>query len=200
MSAPVVATRRVLHPGHTRAERVVTAMGREARRALVWLPEGQTLKAALVAAFAEFGARFGAFHLLGGRLATAAYHTAVPKAGSARAVEYGAPTEIPGGARVLRANGSFGDDLSGEPLIHVHGGLSDHEGYAHGGHINPELCVIGTGGVRALLMLNVGFRQVVDRETQFSLFFPFSEAPSDEPNQASGDNHRSHRDSALGAK
>jgi predicted DNA-binding protein with PD1-like motif len=200
MSAPVVATRRVLHPGHARAERVATAMGPRARRALVWLGEGKVLKAALVDAFAEFGAHFGAFHLLGGRLSVAAYHTAVPDDGSERAVEYGAATVIAGGASILRATGSFGNDLSGAPLIHVHGGLSDRFGCTHGGHMNADLCVIGPGGLRAILMLTVGFQQVVDRETHFSLFFPVSEAMRDEPIEDFGDHHRSRGERTVGAE
>jgi hypothetical protein len=167
---------------------------------MVWLSEGKTLKAALVEGFAEFDAYFGAFHLLGGRLSVAAYHTAVPDGGSERAVEYGAPTDIPGGANILRATGSFGNDLSGAPLIHVHGGLSGHLGCTHGGHMNPDLCVIGAGGVRAILMLTVGFQQVVDRETHFSLFFPVSEALRDEPVEDFGDHHRSRGQRAVGAE
>jgi len=200
MSAPVIATRRVLHPGHARAERVATAASPRAQRALTWLGEGETLKAALVGAFTALGVRAGAFHLLGGRLAVAAYHTAVPTEASARAVEYGTPIEIPGGADILRATGSFGDDLEGAPLVHVHGGLSDADGRTHGGHMNPDLCVIGAGGVRAILMASVGFRQVVDRETHFSLFFPTSETSHNGPVNDYADHHRPRGERAAGTQ
>jgi hypothetical protein len=60
-------------------------------------------------------------------------------------------------------------------------------GRAHGGHISPQLCVVGPGGVRAILMLNVGFKQAIDRETRYSLFFPYSEVTTDVPTQNPGD-------------
>ena len=167
---------------------------------MAWLQGGETLNAALVQAYTRFGVRAGAFYLLGGRLSTAAYHTAGPQPASARAVEYGAPTLIPGGATIIRATGSYGDDLSGSPLLHIHGALADNDARAHGGHINPELCVVGPEGVRAILMLTIGFKQVVDRETQFSLFFPFAETASHGAVQYLGNHHRAGRERAIGAE
>ncbi len=167
-----VPARRLVHPGRARAERVTTALAPRQRRALVWLPEGETLHDALVHAFTALRARSGAFYLLGGMLGVAAYHVALPQAGSERAVEYGQAILIEGGAVVVRATGSFGQRVEGGPLLHIHGSLADAAGRGHGGHINPELCVAGPGGVRAILMLAVGFSQSVDEETGFSLFFP----------------------------
>jgi len=172
VSALGAALRRQPHPGAARAERVTTALAAAPLRAMLWLPEGLTLHDALTQAFAARGARTGAFHLLGGTLAVAAYHVAVPHAGSQRAVEYGEANLIEGGARIVRATGSFGERVGGGPLLHIHASLSDAAGRGHGGHINPELCVVGAGGVRAILMLAVGFHQVADEETGFSLFFP----------------------------
>jgi predicted DNA-binding protein with PD1-like motif len=175
MSAPVVESRRALHPGKPRPDRIATAVGERPRRALAWLPEGQTLHDALVFVYMRFGARAGALYLLGGRLSSASYHVAVPRANSARVIEYGPPIRLEGCATIVRANGSYGADLSGRPLLHVHGVLSDREGRVYGGHIAPDLCVIGPGGVRAAVLLSVGFRQIADGETCFSLFFPFAE-------------------------
>jgi predicted DNA-binding protein with PD1-like motif len=175
MGAVVVSARRTLQPGPPRADRVAVAAAPRPRRALVWLPNGQTLHDALVSAFARFGVRSGILQLLGGELSSAVYHVAGPRDDSVRAAEYGPPARIEGGARVMRATGSYGEDLSGLPLLHIHGVLAERTGQAHGGHISPTMCVVGPGGVRAILMLTVGFKQVVDRETRFSLFFPYSE-------------------------
>jgi hypothetical protein len=183
MSSLIVSARRTLHPGPPRPERVAVAVAPRPRRALVWLPEGQTLHDSLVSAFARFGVRSGILQLLGGDLSAAVYHVAVPRDDSVRAAEYGPPTRIEGGASVMRATGSYGEDLSGLPLLHIHGVLADATGRAHGGHISPIMCVVGPGGVRAILMLTVGFKQVVDRETRFSLFFPYSEVAAHGSNQ-----------------
>ncbi len=176
MSAPVFDSRRGLQPGKSRPDRVSAAVGPRARRAIAWLPEGETLYDAVVSAFLRFGVRAGAFSLLGGRLSTAAYHVAKPRDDSLRVVEYGPPIRIEGGANIIRATGSYGDDLSGRPLLHIHGVLGETGGRAHGGHIAPDICVIGSVDVRAVLNLTVGFKQSADRETGFALFFPFSEA------------------------
>jgi predicted DNA-binding protein with PD1-like motif len=175
MGALIMSARRTLHPGPPRADRVAVAVAGRPRRALVWLPEGQFLHNALVSAFARFGVRSGILQLLGGELSAAVYHVAAPTDDSMRAAEYGPPIKIEGGATVMRATGSYGEDLSGLPLLHIHGVLADRNGRAHGGHISPTTCVVGRGGVRAILMLTVGFKQAVDRETRYSLLFPYSE-------------------------
>lgn len=61
---------------------------------MVWLAEGEILHDALMQAITLLGALNGAFHLLGGTLAVAAYHVALPQAESRRAVEYGQPILI----------------------------------------------------------------------------------------------------------
>jgi hypothetical protein len=167
-----MTARRLIHPGRARTNRIATAMAIAPRRVLVWLPAAQTLGEALLVAFTAQRATYGAFHLLGGRLDVAAYHVATPHTDSRRAVEYGPASFIEGGAQVVRATGSFGPTLEGGSLLHIHGSLADLQGHGHGGHLNPDRCVIGSPGVRAILMLAVGFSQVDDEETGFRIFFP----------------------------
>jgi predicted DNA-binding protein with PD1-like motif len=200
MGAVIMSARRTLHPVPPRADRFAVAVAPRPRRALVWLPEGETLHNSLVSAFARFGVRAGILHLLGGYLSAAVYHVAVPRDDSVRAAEYGPPIRIEGGARLVRASGSYGEDLSGLPLLHIHGALAEPTGKAHGGHISPHMCVVGPGGVRAILMLTVGFKQVIDRETRYSLFFPYSEVTAHAPIHHSGDQHWSRGERALGAE
>jgi hypothetical protein len=70
MSALVVAARRTLQPGSPRADRVTVAVSPRPRRALVWLPEGQTLYSSLVSAFEALIARqFGSLIWAPGRSA-----------------------------------------------------------------------------------------------------------------------------------
>jgi hypothetical protein len=89
----------------------------------------------------------------------------------------------------VRAAGSYGEDLSGLPLLHIHGALAERSGRAHGGHVSPTLCVVGPGGVRAILLLTVGFKQAVDRETRYTLFFPYSEVTAHVPVHHPGGQH-----------
>ena len=200
MAAVIIAARRTLQPGPPRADRATVAVAPRPRRALVWLPEGETLHNSLVSAFARFGVRAGAFQLLGGYLSSAVYHVAVPRDESVRAAEYGPPIQIEGGARLVRATGSYGEDLSGLPMLHIHGVLAEPTGRAYGGHVNPLLCVVGPGGVRANLLLTVGFKQVVDRETRYSLFFPYSEVTAHVPVHHSRDQYWSRGERARGAE
>ena len=193
MSAPVIAARRVLHPGRSPADRVLGAVVPRPRRALVWLPEGRTLYEALVGAFGQFGVRAGVLQLFGGALAAAVYHTANPDPDSKRAVEYGPPIQLDGGTRLVRATGSYGEDLAGRPLVHLHGVLAEADGRPHGGHLAPDRCVVGPSGVRALLLLSVGFKQAVDPETRFSIFFPFAEGGSHGSVDRAGDPYGSRR-------
>ena len=89
-----------------------------------------------------------------------------------RAADYGPPVQLGSGTRLVRASGSYGEDLSGSPLLHIHGVLAEPSGQAHGGHPVLDRCMVGPAGVRAILLLSVGFKRLVDRETRTSLFFP----------------------------
>lgn len=179
MSAPLIETRRVVHPGASRFGRVMTASGEQSRQTLGYVHEGESLQTGIERLFATLGERFGGFRLIGGRLDEAYYHVAKPREDSVRAVEYGAPIHIEGGAAVIAASGSFGPSVSGQPLLHLHGALADDQGRGHGGHLNVERCIAGPGGVRVHLMTGSGFRQAADPETRFSTFFPVSEYSHD---------------------
>ena len=173
MSAPIVSVRRVLHPGKPRPERVAVAAG-VSRRALIWLPEGLSLHAAVVGAFGRLGVVGGSFELLGGVMAVAAYHVTGPTE-SPRVADYGPATIMAGPVRLIHGSGSFGLDLAGVPMVHVHGCFAGGDGRVRGSHVNQHESVIGAGGVRAMLVMGPGYRQVDDRETLFPLFFPAEE-------------------------
>ena len=163
--------RTLLHPGEPRAERASIAIAPAARRIATVFPEGATIQTALAGLIERFDARCGCIDFVGGRLTSAKYHVAVARA-SGPVVEYGPPIALDGGAWLVRANGSFGDDLHGRPRLHVHGVLADAGGRAHGGHIDPFGCAIGPGGIRAIVQFDVGFVQASDPETGLDLFFP----------------------------
>lgn len=179
MSATVVETRRVLQPGPARHGRVLTALGQQGRQLLGSIGEGESLESGLIRLFAEAGEASGTFRLLGGALGDAFYHVALPDPDSPRAVDYGAPIHIEGGAWLIGGSGSFGPSVNGGPLIHLHGALAAIDGRGHGGHLNNGKCIVGAGGVRVLMHLGAGFSQAADPETGFSTFFPQSETSHD---------------------
>ncbi|MEJ1977071.1 MAG: DUF296 domain-containing protein [Acetobacteraceae bacterium] len=167
--------RRLQQPGPPRPDRVSTATTVQVRRVLAWLPGEQTLQDGVAALFASHGARHGAFELLGGGLSSALYMTSVPNPGGVQVATYG-PQTVVNLARLVRATGSYGPDLAGLPMMHVHAILAEPDGRAHAGHLVPDACVAGPAGLRALLTIGVGFAQIADAETAFSLLFPVSEA------------------------
>ncbi|GAA0627544.1 hypothetical protein GCM10009422_25660 [Brevundimonas kwangchunensis] len=179
MSATVIETRRVLQPGPARYGRVLTALGAQGRQLLGSIHEGESLESGLVRLFAETGEASGTFRLLGGALSEAWYHVALPDPDSPRAVDYGAPIHVEGGAWLIGGSGSFGPSVKGGPLIHLHGALAATDGRGHGGHLNNGKCIVGAGGVRVLMHLGAGFSQAADPETGFSTFFPQSETSHD---------------------
>jgi len=174
-----MSARHLQQPGPTRPDRVSTATTARAQHVLAYLPAGQTLYESLVTLFEAHGARHGAFELLGGDLSTALYMTSVPNPGGLQVATYG-PKTVVGPAVLVRATGSYGPDLAGKPMMHVHGILAENwtDGRAHAGHLVPDSCVVGPRRVRALLTIGVGFAQIADAETAFPLLFPVAAAPS----------------------
>ena len=116
------------------------------------------------------------YAFIGGDLSTALYMTSVPNPGGVQVATYGPKTFLDP-AILLRATGSYGPDLAGKPMMHVHGLLVDADGRAHAGHLVPDTCVAGPAGLRALLTIGIGFAQIADAETAFALLFPTVEGP-----------------------
>lgn len=175
----LTAPRHVRQPGPPRAARVETAVVPQTGRALVSLPPGATLFDALARAFGRYDQTHGAFVLLGGELGVAAYHTGGWLPHDPGRVGYGPAKHVAGPVQVVHGHGSFGRSLAGQPFVHVHAAFAEADGRLHAGHLPPETCTVGPGGLRALLTFGAGFAQVADAETGFVLFVPQARAGCD---------------------
>jgi hypothetical protein len=83
-------------------------------------------------------------------------------------------------SRYRRLAHSGGSDRHRTPAAltyNVLGPGDDRQGQADRLLLCRTMCVVGHGGLRTILMLTIGFKQVVDRETRFALFFPIQRCP-----------------------
>ena len=143
-----------------------------ARRARVVLPPGRTLIEAVSAAMADLSWPSATLLLLGGAMARAVYHTSVLTPGGPRWIDYGPPREVAAPAWLVMGSATFGSGPDGTPAIHCHAVLAGADG-VFGGHLSPDLCVMGPGIVaHATSAPNGSFRVMRDEDTGFDLLTP----------------------------
>lgn len=164
----------VHHPGPRAAERCTIRVAPSAHQIRLWIAPGTSLFDGLIEALIGHGYGHASILLFDGDLAEAYFHVARPDPATERVVAYGPAIGIPGGARIVSANATLGHKADGQPIVHCHGVLMDREGGLYGGHLPPETCIVGNGGVFgwAVVSKDGGFVQRFDPETQFPLLFP----------------------------
>jgi hypothetical protein len=120
------------------------------------------------------GFSHASMQLLAGELAEACLHTPGPDPAKERAAIYGPPIRLVGGARLLGGMAMLGHGTDGKPVLHCHAVLLDRRGRLLGGHLPPESCIVGAGGVAGwgIVPKDRGFVQRFDAETLFTIFFP----------------------------
>lgn len=140
----------------------------------VTLAEGEDYLTGLTQALADRGVTSAAIQVLGGCFAEMQYLTGQPDDSGQRVATYGAPTLLEGPVTIIGGNAILGHDADGEPLLHSHIVVADNQGQIHGGHVPPEVCPAGPGGVRVLVtvMAGGGFQVAPDEETNYSIFQP----------------------------
>ena len=172
-----------VHPGPVQAQRITRCGAAQGRHVRITLPPGATLYDGLVRPLADLGIRNAAINLLGGEFERLVFCVAPPDPTGRVAAAYTDPIDVSGGY-LLEANATLGSTEAGHPLVHCHAGLRDASGRLAGGHLLPNICVVGNGGLTALAVSLDGFEVRVghDPETTLSLFLPM--APADEPGRA----------------
>jgi predicted DNA-binding protein with PD1-like motif len=162
------------HPGPAVAERCTSRVATSADQLRIWIAPASTLFDGLIEAVIEHGYGHANIQLFDGELAEANFHVARPDPAGERAIAYAPVMKIAGGARIVTANVTLGHKADGQPIVHCHGVLMDRHGGLYGGHLAPETCVVGEGGVFgwAIVSKDGGFVQRHDPETLFPLLVP----------------------------
>lgn len=111
------------------------------------VPAGESIFEGVKIALEAANIEYAQLTLLSGPLATAIYHTAPPELTGRYLVAYGAGVDL-GAAQLLTANGTYGKNRHGEPLLHCHGVLRESAGGLHGGHLAVHACTVGETPLR----------------------------------------------------
>ncbi|GAB5467255.1 MAG: hypothetical protein Kilf2KO_02850 [Rhodospirillales bacterium] len=162
------------HPGPPLEPRRLSLQAESAGEYRVRLAPGSELHAAVIAAAVDLGLVQATVSLLSGSFDRFSYLTGQPDASGQRLATYGAPTLLDGPVTLIGANGLIGSDPEGRALFHCHCVVADAQGQVHGGHLPPEACVVGAGGLTLHLLglAKAGFRVAYDSETNYPIFHP----------------------------
>lgn len=144
-----------------------------AHHARVVLAPGLSLIDAVIRAMAQLALRSANLLILGGPLARGVYHTSALTPDGPRWIDYGPAREVAAPAWLVMGTATFGLGLDGSPALHCHGVLSG-QGGAVGGHLSPELCLLGANGLVAHITAasHAGFKVRLDPATGFNLLAP----------------------------
>lgn len=144
-----------------------------ARHARVVLAPGLTLMQAVSGAMAGLGWASATLLILGGPMARAVYHTSMLTPGGPRWIDYGPPREIAGAPWLVMGSATFGPGLDKGDALHCHAMLTGGTALV-GGHLSPQLCVLGPEGLvaHATSAAAAGFRVLHDQASGFDLLTP----------------------------
>ncbi|AHG62208.1 PPC domain-containing DNA-binding protein [Advenella mimigardefordensis] len=137
------------------------------------IDEGESIYEGLRARFESRLIQFCSLFFLPANLQSAFYRTASPDATGKTIVRYGQAVVIENGL-LLSANAVFGQNQSGQALIHCHGCLVDANGRMHGGHLDLQRTIAGRRGVQAWVTATkfTGFRSQLDKTSNLFVFHP----------------------------
>jgi hypothetical protein len=152
---------------------MIAVLASRARHARVVLAPGLPLIEAVTKAMAALSWPSATLLILGGPMTRAVYYTSALTPDGPRWIDYGPAHTIPGPAWLVMGSATFGPGLDSRPTIHCHAVLSGSEGCV-GGHLSPELCIIGPEGLtaHATSAASAGFRVQRDPASGFDLLTP----------------------------
>lgn len=162
-----------VHPGPIEAQRITHCVAPQGRHLRIALPPGATLFDGLVQPLAALGIHNAALNILAGEFERLVYCVAPPDPTGRVAAAYTEPNDA-GQSFLLTANATLGSNAAGQPVVHCHAGLRDSDGRLRGGHLLPQVCVVGRHGLVAFAVELQGFAVQVgyDPETTLSFFKP----------------------------
>jgi predicted DNA-binding protein with PD1-like motif len=166
---------RLAQPGPALHPRVESVPGHALPLAFTLAP-GLTLLEAVGRPLRDAGFAHAVVMLEGGGFGPFAYVLPAPSPDAAHAAWYSATQAPPGGARLERANVTFGL-RDGQPWLHCHAVWQEEVG-RRGGHVLPEESIVAAPiTARAWGLSGIAFLAEPDPETNFTLFRPVAQAP-----------------------
>ena len=173
-SQTMMRARMLRHPGRFNPVRIHSQHDITARHIRLRLEPGQSLFDAIVAPLALYGITSASTTILGGLFETLSYCVAPPDPTGRAVIAYSQP--IPAGqSYMIFGNATLGVSSQGKPLVHCHATIRTSEGLYRGGHILPEVAIVGPEPISVLVTGFSGFslRQSFDPETNIPLLQPF---------------------------
>lgn len=161
------------HPGPASDVRVSIVRFERGLAFMRLVPEGARVSEVIEDVLASHRGSGGMVRLHG-RIGAGSFCTAPPDPLGAYVIRYGVPVPVAPGSIILSADGSCGFDAEGGPCIHLHGVVATPDGQVVGGHLLPETCVAGPGGLLARFSFAAGatFLRSPDAESGLSLLRP----------------------------
>lgn len=165
--------RTLIHPGASAPVRINSLHASSARHVRLYLEPGISLYDAIVSPLARLDIRNASLTILGGYFDNLSYCVAPPDPSGNAVIAYTKPIDAGAGYLVF-GNATLGRSMRGEPIVHCHAAMRTASGQIRGGHLLTESCIVGAGGVPALVTSLDGFvlQQAFDPETNIPLLQP----------------------------
>jgi len=178
VSAEFPRPRMLIHPGNAEPVRIRSRQAAQARHVRLALQPGLTLFEALVRPLAAMGIHNASTTILGGVFSELHFCVAPPDPTGRAVIAYTQPISA-GRCTLIFGNATMGKDTRGQPLVHCHAALRTETGEVRGGHVVPQLAVVGSDPIPVLVTSLEGFelRVSFDNETNIPLLQPNTELP-----------------------
>ncbi|MBB4401880.1 MULTISPECIES: PCC domain-containing protein [Rhizobium/Agrobacterium group] len=165
--------RTLIHPGISSPVRINSLRSPSARHMRLFIAPGCSLYDGIVRSLAENGIENASLTILGGYFDILSYCVAPPDPSGKAVIAYTKPIDA-GAAWLVFGNATLGRSMKGEPIVHCHAAMRTAAGVVKGGHLLTESCIVGEGGISALVTSLDSFvlQQSFDPETNIPLLQP----------------------------
>ncbi|MEE9987585.1 DUF296 domain-containing protein [Agrobacterium pusense] len=165
--------RTLIHPGISAPVRINSLRSPSACHVRLFIKPGRSLYDGIVQPLAGEGIESASLTILGGHFDGLSYCVAPPDPSGNAVIAYTKPIDA-GAAWLIFGNATLGRSMKGEPIVHCHAAMRTAAGLVRGGHLLTESCIVGEGGISALVTSLDSFllQQSFDPETNIPLLQP----------------------------
>lgn len=165
--------RTLIHPGMSAPVRINSLHSPSARHVRLSIMPGCSLYDGIVRPLFANEIESASLTILGGYFDRLSYCVAPPDPSGRAVTAYTKPIDA-GEAWLVFGNATLGRSMQGDPIVHCHAAMRTAAGVVRGGHLLTESCLVGEGGVSALVTSLDGFvlQQSFDPETNIPLLQP----------------------------